>query len=129
MVKEQAFFKLLELHNITLTAEEINSLKKNHGRGGKVNYNDALHSINVDLDVAVFNEEKWTVPQQPQPQAAVAGAALTSTKAVSQLSRLSLREFNNERAAELNTIDLGDYGSIPAAINKNGATSTVSKPV
>ena len=43
---------------------------------------------------------------------------------------MSLREFNKEREAELNTIDLGDYGSITAASpNKNGAPSKVSKPV
>ena len=52
MVKEQAFFKLLELHSIALTADEISKLKKDHSRGGKIAYNDAVHSINIDLGVA-----------------------------------------------------------------------------
>ena len=52
MVKEQAFFKLLELHNIALTADEIKKLKKDLSRGGKIAYNDAVHSINIDMDVA-----------------------------------------------------------------------------
>ena len=58
-------------------------------------------------------------------------------RAVSQLSRMSLHEFNNERQTELN---LGDYGTIPMAQGGNqvaavGETtsrsglSTVSKPV
>ena len=62
LVKEDAFFTILKLHNVTLTPEEIKQLKKSYGRAGKVNYNDALHSINIDLDVAVLNEQKWTVP-------------------------------------------------------------------
>ena len=62
MVKEEAFFTILKLHNVSLTAEEINQLKKNYGRSGKLNYNDALHSINIDLEVAGLNEQKWTVP-------------------------------------------------------------------
>ena len=59
-------------------------------------------------------------------------------RAVSQLSRMSLHEFNNERQTELN---LGDYGTIPMtqggnqAVAVDGETtsraglSTVSKPV
>ena len=62
LVKEEAFFTILKLHNVKLSAEEINRLKKSYARAGKLNYNDALHSINIDLDVAGLNEQKWTVP-------------------------------------------------------------------
>lgn len=56
-----------------------------------------------------------------------------ANRAVSHLSRLSLKEFNNERAAELATVDLGDYGSIPTSTVMNNEAVTcvtrVTKPV
>ena len=62
VVKEDAFFTILKLHGVELTETEKNRLKKGFSRAGKINFADALHSINVDLDSAVLNEEKWTVP-------------------------------------------------------------------
>ena len=61
MVKEEAFFTILKLHGVDLSEAEKNRLKKNYSRAGKINFADALHSINIDLDSAVLNEEKWTV--------------------------------------------------------------------
>ena len=55
-VKEEAFFTLLKLHNVALTEDEIKRLKRDYGRSGKINYTEALHSINIDLDVAILNE-------------------------------------------------------------------------
>jgi len=62
LVKEEAFFTILKLHSIVLTDAEKNRLKKVHTRAGKINYLEALQAISVDLDAAVLNEEKWTVP-------------------------------------------------------------------
>lgn len=64
LVKEEAFFTILKLHGIDLDDNEKNRLKKGFCRANKINYADALHSINIDLDSAVLNEEKWTVPKQ-----------------------------------------------------------------
>lgn len=131
VVKEEAFFTLLKLHGIELSNEEVARLKKAHVRGGKLNYSEALHSINVDLDVAVLNEQKWTVPLDKISKTI---ETAQPSKAHSHLSRLSLREFNNERAAELAIkVDLGDYGQIPAptVVNNDTVTSVtkVTKPV
>ena len=62
VVKEEAFFTILKLHGVDLGEEEQTRLKKGYSRAGKINFTDALHSINIDLDSAVLNEEKWTVP-------------------------------------------------------------------
>lgn len=64
MVKEEAFFTILKLHGMDLAESEKTRLKKGFARAGKINFNDALHSINIDLDSAVLNEEKWTVPEK-----------------------------------------------------------------
>ena len=61
VVKEDAFFTILKLHGMDLSDGEKNRLKKSFSRAGKINFTDALHSINIDLDSAVLNEEKWTV--------------------------------------------------------------------
>ena len=63
-VKEDAFFTILKLHGVDLAESEKTRLKKGFSRANKINYNDALHSINIDLDSAVLNEEKWTVPEK-----------------------------------------------------------------
>ena len=62
-MKEDAFFTILNLHGMELSEVEKNRLKKAYARGGKINYNEAIHTINIDLDSAVINEEKWTVPK------------------------------------------------------------------
>ena len=64
LIKKEAFFTILKLHNIKLEDAELNRLTKNHTRAGQINFSDALHSIVVDLDSAVLNEEKWKVPLQ-----------------------------------------------------------------
>ena len=64
MVKEEAFFTILQLHGVDLDEKEKTRLKKSFSRASKINFNDALHSINIDLDSAVLNEEKWTVAQK-----------------------------------------------------------------
>ena len=62
VVKEEAFFTILKLHGVDLAEAEQARLKKGYSRAGKINFTDALHSISIDLDSAVLNEEKWTVP-------------------------------------------------------------------
>jgi len=61
VVKEDAFFTILKLHGVELPTSEQSRLKKSFSRAGKINFSDALHSLNIDLDSAVLNEEKWTV--------------------------------------------------------------------
>ena len=46
---------------MALSDTEKNRLKKNYARAGKINFSEALTAINIDLDSAVLNEEKWTV--------------------------------------------------------------------
>jgi len=60
-VKEDAFFTILKLHGMDLPESEKSRLKKSFARAGKINYNDAIQAIQIDLDSAVLNEEKWTV--------------------------------------------------------------------
>ena len=66
VVKEEAFFTILKLHGVDLEETEQTRLKKSFSRANKINYTDALHSINIDLDTAVLNEAKWTVPKQAE---------------------------------------------------------------
>ena len=63
LVKEDAFFTILKLHGMALSDAEKNRLKKNYSRANKINFSEALTAINIDLDSAVLNEEKWTVQQ------------------------------------------------------------------
>ncbi len=46
---------------MALNDTEKNRLKKSYARAGKINFSEALTAINIDLDSAVLNEEKWTV--------------------------------------------------------------------
>ena len=90
-MKEDAFFTILKLHGVDLAESEKNRLKKGFSRAGKINFNDALHTINIDLDSAVLNEEKWTVPEKASGAKALdAQNSLIPGKAVSHLSRMSL---------------------------------------
>ena len=126
-VKEEAFFTLLKLHNVALTEDEIKRLKRDYGRSGKINYTEALHSINIDLDVAILNEQKWTVPRQQQATEAQNAHHHQPSKTPSQLSRLSLRDFNKERGEgqqqhqPTTLLDLGDYGSLSGTAVVNAA--------
>ena len=112
-VKEDAFFTILALHNITLEDAEKNRLKKAHSRANKIKYVEALQEIAIDLDSAVLNEEKWTV-QAAGGQAQEAQKSLMPGKAISHLSRMSLAEFNerqNEMKKEVQASMVGDaYG-------------------
>ena len=91
IVKEEAFFTILTLHGITLTPEEQSKLKKGHARAGKINFKDALHAINIDLDSAILREEKWKVANQ---DGKIEGAEPSvQGKSVTHLSRLNLEEF------------------------------------
>ena len=141
MVKEEAFFTILKLHGVDLAEAEKTRLKKGFSRASKINYNDALHSINIDLDSAVLNEEKWTVPEKATGAKALdAQNSLFPGKAVSHLSRMSLAEFD-ERQGEMNREinNFGNAGNLaaPSRANKSGAAadqvsiapSSVSKQV
>ena len=99
-----------------------------------MNYVDALHSINIDLDSAVLNEEKWTVPKQAVGggKAQEAQNSLFSGKAVSHLSRMSLKEFE-QRQQEMNReVYGGDYDQKPTVTPGDSISkvaSTVTKSV
>ena len=102
---------------MALNDTEKNRLKKTYARAGKINFSEALTAINIDLDSAVLNEEKWTV-QQNSGKALEAQNSLMPGKAVSHLSRMSLAEFN-ERQNEMNQeIDA------PAMMGNNGNLAT-----
>ena len=64
-----------------------------------------MQAINVDIDSAILNEEKWMVQKPGQPtnntQEKAAGSEYRS-KAVSHLSRMSLYELNKRNAEEMN---------------------------
>lgn len=66
MVKHEVFFELLNLHNIDLSVDAKNYLKKNYSKNQTINYKEALNQITINLDAAGGNEEsegqmKWTV--------------------------------------------------------------------
>ena len=60
VVKDEAFFTILNLSGISLTTHEQSKLKKNFSKSGKTNYIPALQALTIDLDSAIINEEKWT---------------------------------------------------------------------
>ena len=92
IVKDDAFFTILKLHDIHLSEDEIKRLKMNHCKHGKINFAEALRSVNINLDAAVLKEERWQVANVDgkfegcEPSQA--------SKAVSHLSRLNVEEFN-----------------------------------
>ena len=122
-VKEDAFFTILKLHGMDLAESEKNRLKKGFSRANKISYNDALHSINIDLDSAVLNEEKWTVPEKASgAKAQEAQNSLMPGKAVSHLSRMSLAEFD-ERQGEMQReiSNFGNAGNVAAPSRAGGS--------
>ena len=110
LVKEDAFFTILKLHGMDLSGAEKTRLKKNYSRANKINFSEALTAINIDLDSAVLNEEKWQV-QAASGKAQEAQNSLMPGKAVSHLSRMSLAEFDerqNEMKKEITQTFHGD---------------------
>ena len=121
----------MKLHGVELEDAEKNRLKKSFSRANKINYTDALHSINIDLDTAVLNEAKWTVPKQAEGGKALqAQNSLVSGKAISHLSRMSLAELE-KRNAEMNNETVGAAAAAaPTRIDAmSKAGSSVSKSV
>jgi len=58
----------------------------------------ALQILNIDLESAVINEEKWVVQENvPDEKAREANNSLVQSKAVSHLSRMSLLELNKRQ--------------------------------
>ena len=93
-----------------LSGAEKTRLKKNYSRANKINFSEALTAINIDLDSAVLNEEKWQV-QAASGKAHEAQNSLMPGKAVSHLSRMSLAEFDerqNEMKKEITQTFHGD---------------------
>lgn len=136
VVKDDAFFTILKLHGVDLQEAEKNRLKKSFSRAGKINFNDALQSVQIDLDSAVLNEEKWTVQKQTGALAQQAQNSLMPGKAISHLSRMSLAEFDdrqNEMKQEIGADNYGNMGNaVPTIRNADQvskAQSSVSRPV
>ena len=44
-----------------LGGDEKRKLKENHSRAGKIDFMEALKSVNIDLESAILKEEKWKV--------------------------------------------------------------------
>ena len=136
LVKEEAFFTILKLHGVELKPEAVARLKRDHSRASKINFTDAITSLNIDLDAAILNEEKWVVAKQQKPgKVTMAENSLIPSKAVTHLSRMSLQEFEQRQGEMRKEID-GDDGKTAAGAKKQNAAdgvsragSTVSKPV
>jgi hypothetical protein len=76
------------LHGITLTEGEKRRLSKEHSKNGKINFKDAIQTVNVDLDQAILREQKWQVSDSKQKaEGSIAPVAM------SHLSRMTLEEF------------------------------------
>lgn len=57
MVNSDAFFTMLELHQVILTAKEINKLKHQFQKGDKIRYKDAVNTLRIDKVAAGMGEE------------------------------------------------------------------------
>jgi hypothetical protein len=55
-VKEDLFFQLLNLHGVTLSPEARTVIHKTHRKGDKINYQEALTVICIDLETAANDE-------------------------------------------------------------------------
>ena len=88
IVKEEAFFTILGLHGITLTEKDKAKLRQEHSKAGKINFKDALQTVNVDLESAILREQNWKVAQGEKK-----GGDGASNAVLTHLSRMSLDEF------------------------------------
>lgn len=62
-IKQEVFYKLLELHKIELSNGSKQYLNKNFGKNDEIKYKEAMNQVTVDLDAAGDggSEIKWTV--------------------------------------------------------------------
>lgn len=97
-VKDDAFFTILSLHEISLSPEEQSKLKKQFSKAGKIEYLTALQTLQIDLDSAVINEEKWITlnPNDKPVTSKEAAASIAPSKAISHLSRMNLDNFDKK---------------------------------
>ena len=93
IIKDDAFFTILNLHGMNLTESEKAKLKRKHSKANKINFKEALQSINIDLDSAILNEQKWTVQDGGVGKLSKAENSLVAGKQITHLSRMSLEEF------------------------------------
>lgn len=62
MVKEDLFYQLLKLHGIDLSQEARAVINGSFKKGDKINYNDVMPVICIDIETAAINKEsKWIV--------------------------------------------------------------------
>ena len=91
LVKEDAFFEILNLHEVALEEARISQLKKEFGQkkvGSNflIDYSAALASITVDLgEAAVRDEVKWTTRDTSVPKTRAPDATSLTSKALSKL--------------------------------------------
>jgi len=62
-VKTEAFFTLLELHNVFLSSKDRENLKQMFEKGQFIKYLDALNSLRIDRSAALAGEEFWCVAE------------------------------------------------------------------
>jgi len=108
LVKEEAFFSILQLHGINLSAQAKKSIKKDCIKQGLISYKDAIQLVTVDMDQAADDSTQWVIKNQNQPDN-------NDTKSVyshapSHLSRLnnqdsgaSKSKMNKDALAKLNS--------------------------
>ena len=65
-VKTEAFFTLLELHNVFLSTKDRADLKQRFENGQMIKYLDALNSLRIDRSAALVGEEVWCVAESRQ---------------------------------------------------------------
>ena len=66
MVNTEAFFTMLDLHQVILTKKEVNLLKKQFEKGDKIQYKAALNTLRIDLASAGVGEEQWVIAKQQE---------------------------------------------------------------
>ena len=95
LIKEDAFFEILNLHEVSLEESQKSQLKKEFGQKKVgsillIDYSAALASIGVDLgEAAIRDEVKWTTKDpSPAPKPRAPDATSLTSKALSKLGQV-----------------------------------------
>jgi len=59
LVKDEAFFTILNLSGISLSSREQSKIKKSFSKSGKTEYIPALQALTINLDSSAVNDERW----------------------------------------------------------------------
>lgn len=98
-VKEDLFFQLLNLHGVTLSPEARTVIHNTHRKGDKINYQEALTVICIDLETAANDEQKWTVRKDGSKKGTANGSSFDTQSVRSAFSRA--KSLNNHNAVNI----------------------------